>query len=437
MLDNISNNIFEKYEEIFKKEKNLLTAADQNTKNKAVKYDKTILPEAIRSEVNFLIFPFFALWDKDIHRKNKIEFKKIIQRKDKKLEVLWKVSSNPEYGYPGPFDKAVHRAIEQTISQIKPPINNPIPLGSFYNLSQTIGLKGNPGWAYKQIEKAFDRILSTTIESAGTFYDKTGQKWLKDKFHLYERIILKGEKMQDGSIADENYLFLNSWYLENINARYVKPIDYNYYKSLKLPIASRLYELLGVKFYGLNGKSNKITYKYSTLCDLLPITRQRYLSKAKKILDPAHEKLKKTEFLADYEWEEISKSPKYNKKHNNWYLHYHPGRRVECEKALFKNQTKTEPLNPRAYIQNPKPSLNPNPNIDDKQNLMVDDILEVTGDEHSRTFYQKITRLVPEYIIRQALSETKMLANERRTENPARYFTYLIKKLASEQKIDL
>jgi len=181
------------------------------------------------------------------------------------------------------------------------------------------------------------RITLTGIISKGAFYSKEKKKWMEDTFHLYERLISKGEKLLSGEVADTNYLYLNSWYLDNINANYVKPIDWEYYNSLKTPLAQRLYELLSVKFYGVIMRKDKyFSYRYSTLCDLLPASRQKYFSWAKRILDPAHKKLKETGFLMDYCWNETSPKTKCD-----WLITYYVGNRAREEvsksKVYFKS----------------------------------------------------------------------------------------------------
>jgi hypothetical protein len=231
-----------------------------------------LLPQVlIRSEVNFLRLPFFALSDTDVRRRTETEYKDVIQKGDQKLEIQWNVSAHQKYGYPSPFDRKVHRAIEHIISGMKPPIQNPIPLGSLASLAKLIGLKvskrGAPaGWFYNQIQEAILRITHTAIESKGAFYHKGEEQQLKESFHLYERVVFIGQKLEDGEVADTNYLYLGSWYLDNINTRYTKPLDYTYYRTLQRPISARLYELLGVKFSG----SSFINYRYSKLCQLLP-----------------------------------------------------------------------------------------------------------------------------------------------------------------------
>src|SRR5918999_1918510 len=154
----------------------------------------------IRPEVNFLAYPFFALSRKDAAHRSKTEYHTTIERGDEKLNVSWKVSANPEYGYPSPFDRKVHRTIEQIISNLKRPIKNPIPLGSLRNLAKLmeVGLsrKGTlSGRTYKEIEDSLTRIVATTAHSKRTFYDKGRQRWLEAVFHLYDQVVFAGETL--------------------------------------------------------------------------------------------------------------------------------------------------------------------------------------------------------------------------------------------------
>jgi len=210
------------------------------------------LPKIINSEVNLLVFPFFALDKKTLKKRLETEYRDIIEREGQRIEILWNVSANPKYGYPGLFDREVYKAIEQIITEIlrkNGKIENPIPLGSLYNLCKRIGIKKFGGTEYKKIKKALERIRMTGIKSKGAFYNKERKEWIEDVFGLYDRVVFKGKKLPNGEIADTNYLFLGSWYLQSLNSFYIKPVDYNYLRSLKSKIASRLYEILGVKFY--------------------------------------------------------------------------------------------------------------------------------------------------------------------------------------------
>jgi len=298
------------------------------------------LPKFINSEVNLLVFPFFALSTKGLRKKTETEYRDIRKIGGQKREIVWSVSANSKYGYPGPFDREVHKAIEQIISEILKKdgeIKNPIPLGSFYNICKRMNIEKYGGKEYKKIKEAFTKIKTTSIETKGTFYSKDKKQWIEDIFSLYDRVVFKGEKISDNNIADDNYLFLGSWYLQSLNSFYIKPVDYDYLQSLKSKIASRLYEILGVKFYGIrNKKGCSMCFKYTILCQLLPVTPFKQISRIKQQLNFANDELKDTGFISKYEW-----SKNGNK---NWLIKYWPGERAkeEMKRAKIKsinNQT--------------------------------------------------------------------------------------------------
>jgi len=305
--------------------------------NKVIKKDeyKISLPKIINSEVNLLVLPFFFLYKNTLKNKLETEYKEVIQRNGEKVEISWNVSANPKYGYPGLFDRKVYKVIEQIITDIlkeKGKIKNPIPLGSLYNLCKRMNMENYGGAEYKKIKKALEKIRATTIKSVGTFYSKGVKQWVDDSFSLYDRIVFKGKKLSNNEIADNNYLFLGSWYLQSLNSFYVKPIDYDYLQSLKSKIASRLYEILGVKFYGLrNKRQNFICYRYSKLCQLLPVIPHEYISLAKQQLDPGNNELRDTGFISKFEWNENG--------NKNWLIYYWPGERAkeEMERAKIKS----------------------------------------------------------------------------------------------------
>jgi len=290
------------------------------------------LPKIINSEVNLLVFPFFSLSTKGLKNKTTTIYQEIIKKGNQEITLLWKVSSNSEYGYPGPFDRKVQQAISEILSEIlkkEGEIKNPIPLGSLYNICKRMGISESAGENYRMIKKALERIRATTIKSAGTFFSKEGKQWVDDNFSLYERVVFKGKELPENKIADDNYLFLGSWYLQNLNSFYIKPVDYNYLQSLKSKIASRLYEILGVKFYGLrNKRENFICYKYSKLCQLLPVTPHEQISLAKQQINPGNHELQDTGFISKFDWSENG--------NKDWLIYYWPGERAKAEMKRAK-----------------------------------------------------------------------------------------------------
>jgi len=301
--------------------------------------NKIDLLKTIKSEVNLLELPFFELFTKGLREKTEIEYRAIKNRENQIKEIVWNVSANSKYGYPGPFDREVHKAIEQIISEIlreKGKIENPISF-SLYDLCKRMGIKG--GGNYQQIKKALERIQATVIKSENAFYHKGNKKWISSVFCLYDAVIFRGEQLEDGSIAEINLLFLSDIYLQSLNSHNTKLINYTYWRSLKSKIASRLYEILGVKFYGIrNKKGCDITYKYSTLCQLLPLTLYRYISDAKRQLNSGNDELKDTGFISKYEWIENG--------NKDWLISYWPGERAkeEMKRATLFSSNQEEDL---------------------------------------------------------------------------------------------
>ena len=303
------------------------------------------LPKIINSEVNLLVFPFFILERKS--KKLETEYKDIVKRGDQKIEIIWNVSANPKYGYPGPFDREIHKTIEQITTEILREnniIKNPIKF-SIYNLCKRMGITTSGGKNYRKTKEALERIRMTGIKSEGAFYHKGKKQWISSVFGLYDGVVFKGEQLEDGTIAETNLLYLGDIYLQSLNSFYVKPIDYDYLKSLKSKIASRLYEILGVKFYGLRNKREKfICYRYSKICQLLPVTPHKYISLAKQQLDPGNHELQDTGFISKYDWSENG--------NKDWLIYYWPGERAkeEMKRARIKSiDDRTE-----EYLAGPK-----------------------------------------------------------------------------------
>ena len=213
--------------------------------------------DILRSEVNLLNLPFFALWDKDLWRRTITEFTDVEEREGTRLQIQWTVTGDRKLGYPGPFDRKVFRAIEHILTSQSPPLENPIRLGPFADIAGLLEFKkrkkgGYPDWVYESIRNAIKRIAAARASSKGTWTTRTKddqgavtKRYVEDgPFAIYARPFFAWQKLPDGTIADTNYLELGSWYLASLNDRYVRPLDFNYYKSFKTNTGPRLYELL-------------------------------------------------------------------------------------------------------------------------------------------------------------------------------------------------
>ena len=279
------------------------------------------LVPVLRSEVNTLIYPcFFLSKGKTV---DVIETHTVRRQGDQTFEALWRVTPHPAAGRPGPFAHRVHRAIEQLVTEKGLPATNPICF-SIHNLCRRMGIAAG-GTEYRNVKQALTAIRGTQLQSKGMFYSKAQSRYIDEVFSLYDRIIFTGERLADGTLTEKNLLFLGTWYLESLNSLYVKPLDYGYYLKLHTPISRRLYELLGVKFYGVIGNPEPlIRYRYSTLCHLLPVKRYYYRSRLTQQLDAAHKELTQSGFIKTPQVIGIPHK-------RDWYLIYRPGEKATQE----------------------------------------------------------------------------------------------------------
>ena len=273
------------------------------------------LPVKTKAEVNFLVLPYFSL-DRGADLLRRIEFKETQHRGNETFEIVWTVIPHPDFGLPRDFERRLQRAVEHSISNLPRPISNPVPLPNFREMARLMGITCT-GRFVKKVKQGFMAMMMTGIMSKRSYYNKLKKAWIEEGFHLYDKIIFKGEQLSDGRTADRNYAYFTSGYIDNLNSMYVRPLDFEYLKSLR-PIASRLYELLGVKFFG---HQEYIQYKYSTLCKLLPVCRQKSMSRSRQQLETSHAELKKTGFLSNYMWIPIDGVK------DDWYIKYIPGKR--------------------------------------------------------------------------------------------------------------
>ncbi|MGC9019581.1 MAG: replication initiator protein A, partial [Candidatus Bipolaricaulaceae bacterium] len=287
--------------------------------------------ELSKAEVNILLLPVFFLSKKG--EKGIIEYRGTIAENGDEAELIWRVYPGP-LGPLGPFEKDVFRAMEYLIIRRPFPLENPIPF-TIYEVREKMGLS-HSGRTYREIKNAIIKIAQATVHSKRAFYSKKRRLRVEEVFHLYERVHFEGECLPDGTVAETNLLWLGSWYLESLNAFYLRPFDYRFYRSLESPVAKRLYEVLGFRFQRAKETGQEcVRYRYSNLCQLLPITRQRFLSKAQEKLGPAHAELLAASFLAHLEWLPLGGT--------DWIVRYWPGPRAFREMEEVKHRTEWSP----------------------------------------------------------------------------------------------
>ncbi len=362
----------------------------------------------LRSEVNFLRYPLFALTTRDLRKIDRIEYREVREEAGEQRSIYWKVSRNIDDTIPGPFDKRVFRAIEEILDDRPLPLPQLVKIGSLYRLCQVMELPDS-GKNIHMLKQSLRRISGATIDQDNALYDKSRRRWIpktEGRFHLFD-VFFKNDLLPDGETADAIYLLLNPLYVASRNAFYVRPLDRDYLKTLNNPLTERLYEVLGLRFRGLRSSPYACFDYEGELCPALPITPQKRLDNAQKVLAPHHRKLTATGYLAKVDWRgRQSQRP--------WEVRYWPGPRAKREMKQAKALPRARTLL-----------------LTDNQQRLLDWIIDVCGDRENEAAYRKVVQNYHEGLIETAIGETKQAKREHRIRTTAgAYFMDTLKRLA-------
>jgi hypothetical protein len=106
--------------------------------------------------------------------------------------------------------------------------------------------------------------------------------------------------LEDGTMAEENYVWLSEWQLENVNTRHTLPIDYDVYRTLQSHIAKAFVPLLQIWFYA-SRRDQCAERKYSDLCSLLGLKRFSAVSRIRQQLGPSLGELEEKGIISTWE----------------------------------------------------------------------------------------------------------------------------------------
>jgi len=155
------------------------------------------------------------------------------------------------------------------------------------------------GFHYDEINDWCKRMVATTIMSEASIFLADRRQYATDTFHVFDRVVLVGEELGDGSRSEFYQVYLSQWQLTNLNQGYLLPLDFNAYLNLKRDISKALFGHLSVWFYASRGQI--IEKRYPDLCQLLNIRAYPHLSKASSVLAPSLDELVNIEYLSSWE----------------------------------------------------------------------------------------------------------------------------------------
>jgi hypothetical protein len=140
---------------------------------------------------------------------------------------------------------------------------------------------------YRRIEESLERWKSVDIEFEGTFYDVGEYKYLR--FGVIESYGIRS-KEEGGGVE---VLFNDHWLKKIKESGYCKYLDFIFVRSLRSPVAVRLYEILSKSFLGPKG-SQKSCFSIDAvkLAQKIPLS-EKYPAHIIKKIRPAVKQLNK------------------------------------------------------------------------------------------------------------------------------------------------
>jgi Replication initiator protein A len=252
--------------------------------------------EVIKIEKNLNSLGFFTPSHKGLDNKKSKSISISREDRGRKMQARATIFPSPDHGLPTTADQDKYFAFQKIVTEIKKRtglVANPIGFTS-YQLLKILGVNAS-GKNYEEVGQWLERMTLTGIRSENMVYFAGRKVWAKDIFHVFDRAVQVGQELPDGKKADQNYVWLSDWQLENLNANYVLPLDLHTYRQLRSSIAKALVPLLQIWFFASGRRP--IEKRYGDLCQYLQIRRWPHLSKVRENFAPALEELRNLSFL--------------------------------------------------------------------------------------------------------------------------------------------
>jgi len=207
---------------------------------------------------------------------------------------------------------------------------------SLYLICKLIGLDTIGGWDKRRIKESIARMGRTQCYSMGAFYNKATKEYMDSNksFTLITDWGFKGD-IQNGKLLEQSYVIFHEAVRQNLQANYVKALDFDFIKELKTDIGPLLYPHLSAIFHDFRTDQEYWEITYAWIAERLGIRIYSELWRAKQQLKAAHIELQKSGYLAKIDW--ITQGKK---------IRYYPGLRAryEHERQTYRKKLATNKI---------------------------------------------------------------------------------------------
>jgi hypothetical protein len=205
-----------------------------------------------RDELNLAEFPLAALADRVGSGKKTLAFEDRIWDRGRGRHVTRRltISGSDQYGLPTALDDEVVVGLVQLTKAAD--FASRCVNFSRYELIRILGWR-DEGRSYRRVEESLKRWLGVTLYYDNAWWDKQQQRWVAEHFHILEHVLLlkpKRGRRKDGQ--QELPLSSFTWnerVFQSFDAGYLKQLDMEVYRRLRLAVSKRMYRFLDKRFH--------------------------------------------------------------------------------------------------------------------------------------------------------------------------------------------
>ena len=262
-----------------------------------------------RDEMNLAEFPLTGLTSRREKGKDTLVFEDSTPDKQAGRTVKRRltVSASTEYGLPRALDDEVILGLVQLSKA-----------GSFSGrkisfvpaeLFRLLGWR-EEGRSYARLETSLKRWLGVTLYYDNAWRDNARKIWIDEHFHLLENVVVRRRRKGTGTeeVGEKRKLWSVTWnevVFQSFEAGYLKKLDMELYRTLRLAASKRMYRFLDKRLHYRRRKAFDLR---TFACEHIGFGRRDDNAQLKRRLNPATDELEKVGFL-----EPISEEDRYQK----------------------------------------------------------------------------------------------------------------------------
>jgi hypothetical protein len=287
-----------------------------------------------------------------IHNLSKGSVRIHILRKDPngKIDLQWEISPSQSFGEPRALAyKLDTLVVNRRIEERGKPLPKLVRIGSLREIAEELSLGGNTN----RVKQAFLQNASAFITAKLSYRTTDGaEKRVESGFTRYS-VHFTGETLPDGRKADAVYISLNDPYREILNTAPLRPLDYDYLKTLH-PAPQRFYEIIGRIFYPTFKYGHQAKLLYSEYCTYSTQQRSFDWNFVRSQMHKVHRPHLQSRYL-----EKVEFKPTLDEEGKpDWMMFYWPGPKAKAEHLTFTTGRKPpaipEPKTPKAIAAAPE-----------------------------------------------------------------------------------